>query len=144
MPGWGRTGEMTKEQTALMARFLQNEVPIPPEMGLAEMKKTHKVHVAVDKRPSKPQHKRDIDDYFGFILRDAGKGAIIDGKTKELVSVVDTGFAVHIFRASATGRYFYTIGRDGKLSLIDLYAKKPRVVAEVKVCNDARSVGVAK
>ena len=31
-----------------------------------------------------------------------------------LVGVVDTGFAVHIFRASGTGRYFYTIGRDGK------------------------------
>jgi len=144
MPGWGRTGELTEAQTKLMARFLQNEVPVPPEMGLKQMKATHKVHVPVDKRPSKPKHKRNIDDYFGFILRDAGKGAIFDGEKKKLVSIVDTGFAVHIFRASATGRYFYTIGRDGKLSLIDLYAKKPQVVAEVKVCMDARSVDVSK
>ena len=144
MPGWGRTGELTEAQTKLMARFLQNEVPVPPEMGLKQMKATHKVHVPVDKRPSKPNHKRNIDDYFGFILRDAGKGAIFDGEKKKLVSIVDTGFAVHIFRASATGRYFYTIGRDGKLSLIDLYAKKPQVVAEVKVCMDARSVDVSK
>ena len=144
MPGWGRTGELTEAQTKLMARFLQNEVPVPPEMGLKQMKATHKVHVPVDKRPSKPKHKRNIDDYFGFILRDAGKGAIFDGEKKKLVSIVDTGFAVHIFRASATGRYFYTIGLDGKLSLIDLYAKKPQVVAEVKVCMDARSVDVSK
>ena len=68
----------------------------------------------------------------GRILRDAGKGAVIDGESKKLLSVVDTGYAVHIFRSSATGRYFYTIGRDGKVSLIDLYAAKPTVVAEVR------------
>jgi nitrite reductase (NO-forming)/hydroxylamine reductase len=144
MPGWGRTGEMTQAETALMAKFLQNPVPIPPEMGLKEMKASHKVHVPVAERPSKPEHKRDIDNYFGFILRDVGKGAILDGDNKDLVGVLDTGFAVHIFRASATGRYFYTIGRDGKVSLIDLYAKKPEVVAEVRVCLDARSVDVSK
>jgi nitrite reductase (NO-forming)/hydroxylamine reductase len=144
MPGWGRTGEMTQAETALMAKFLQNPVPVPPEMGLKEMKETHKVHVPVAARPSKPEHGRSIDNTFGVILRDVGKGAIIDGDSKDLVGVVDTGFAVHIFRASATGRYFYTIGRDGKVSLIDLYAKKPEVVAEVRVCLDARSVDVSK
>jgi nitrite reductase (NO-forming)/hydroxylamine reductase len=144
MPGWGRTGEMNREQTQLMAKFVQLPAPVPPEMGLADMRKTHKLHVAVTDRPTKPQHKRNIDNLFGVILRDAGKGAIIDGDTKEMMSVVDTGFAVHIFRASATGRYFYTIGRDGKVSLIDLYEKKPKVVAEARVCLDARSVDVSK
>ena len=104
MPGWGRTGEMNREETALMAKYVQLPAPIPPEMGLADMKKTHKVHVPVAQRPKKPEHKRNIDNFFGTILRDVGKGAIIDGDTKELVGVVDTGFAVHIFRSSATGR----------------------------------------
>ncbi|MBW2465229.1 MAG: c-type cytochrome, partial [Deltaproteobacteria bacterium] len=144
MPGWGRTGELTTEQSALMAKFVQLPAPIPPEMGLKAMKKTHKVHVPVADRPKKPQHKRNIDNYFGVILRDAGQGAIIDGDTKEKIAVVDTGHAVHIFRASATGRYFYTVGRDGKLTLIDLYEDTPRVVAESKVCADARSVDVSK
>ena len=36
--------------------------------------------------PASPAHSRDIDNLFGFILRDAGKGAIIDGDTKELVA----------------------------------------------------------
>jgi nitrite reductase (NO-forming)/hydroxylamine reductase len=144
MPGWGRTGEMTQAETALMAKYLQLPAPIPPELGLKEMKATHKLYVPVSERPRKPEHKRDIDNLFGFILRDVGKGAIIDGDTKDLVGVVDTGFAVHIFRASATGRYFYTIGRDGKVSLIDLYEKEPKVVAEARVCLDARSVDVSK
>jgi nitrite reductase (NO-forming)/hydroxylamine reductase len=144
MPGWGRTGEMNQAETELMAKFIQLPAPVPPEMNLADMKKTHKVHVPVAERPKKPAHKRNIDNYFGTILRDVGKGAIIDGDDKSLVSVVDTGHAVHIFRASATGRYFYTIGRDGKVSLIDLYEKKPKVVAESRVCLDARSVDVSK
>ena len=144
MPGWGRTGELTREQSQLMAKYLQLPAPIPPEMGLKEMLASHKVHVPVEKRPAKPQHDRDIDNMFGVILRDAGKGAFIDGDTKELVSIVETGFAVHIFRASATGRYFYTIGRDGKVTMTDLYAKKPKVVAEARVCLDARSVDVSK
>jgi len=144
MPGWGRTGELTREQTALMARFLQLPPPVPPEMGLKEMKASHKLYVPVAQRPAKPQHKRDIDNMFGVILRDVGKGAIIDGDTKELVSIAETGFAVHIFRASATGRYFYTIGRDGKVTMMDLYEAKPRVVAESRVCLDARSVDVSK
>jgi nitrite reductase (NO-forming)/hydroxylamine reductase len=144
MPGWGRTGEMTAEESKLMAKFLQLPAPIPPEMGLKAMKATHRLIVPVDERPKKPKHKRDIDNYFGTILRDIGEGAIIDGDTKELVASVKTGHAVHIFRASATGRYFYTIGRDGKVSLIDLYEKKPRVVAESRVCLDARSVDVSK
>ncbi len=144
MPGWGRTGDLTREESALMAKFMQLPAPIPPEMGLKAMKATHKVYVPVAERPKKPQHKRDIDDYFGVILRDAGQAAIIDGKTKKMLNVVDSGHAVHIFRASATGRYFYTVGRDGKLNLIDLYEDKPKVVAESRVCLDARSVDVSK
>jgi nitrite reductase (NO-forming)/hydroxylamine reductase len=144
MPGWGRTGEMTQAETALMAKYLQLPAPVPPELGLKEMKVSHKVHVPVSERPNEPRHERDIDNLFGFILRDVGKGAIIDGDEKDLMGVVDTGFAVHIFRASGTGRYFYTIGRDGKVSLIDLYEKQPRVVAESRVCLDARSVEVSK
>jgi nitrite reductase (NO-forming)/hydroxylamine reductase len=144
MPGWGRTGELTVKESALMAKFMQLPAPTPPEMGLKAMKETHKLIVPVEDRPTKPQHKRNIDNYFGIILRDVGKGAIIDGDTKELINVLDTGHAVHIFRASATGRYFYTIGRDGKVNLIDLYEKTPKVVAEARVCLDARSVDVSK
>ncbi len=140
MPGWGRTGEMTAEESALMAKFVQIPAPTPPEMGLKAMKATHKLYVPVADRPSKPQHKRDIENYFGTILRDVGQGAIIDGDTKKLINILETGHAVHIFRASATGRYFYTIGRDGKVTLIDLFEEKPRVVAESRVCLDARSI----
>ncbi len=62
MPGWGRTGELTSKEAALMAKFMQLPAPTPPEMGLKAMKKTHKLFVPVADRPTKPMHKRDIDN----------------------------------------------------------------------------------
>ncbi|MDH4099577.1 MAG: nitrite reductase [Nitrospirota bacterium] len=135
---------LTEKERDIMARFLQVPAPLPPEMSLAEMKESWKVLVPVDKRPSKPQHNRNWKNYFGVILRDAGKAAVIDGDTKELVGIVDTGFAVHILRSSASGRYMYSIGRDGKATIFDLWTDKPTMVAEVKVGSDARSIDSSK
>lgn len=70
--------------------------------------------------------------------------AIIDGDNYEIVNTVESGYAVHITRMSASGRYAYVIGRDGRLALIDLWMEKPKVVARVQTCFDARSVEVSK
>ncbi|WP_457600748.1 cytochrome D1 domain-containing protein [Hydrogenivirga sp.] len=144
MPDWGRQGILSKSEIKLLAKFLMHEPPEPPLMSLADMKKWWKVYIPPEARPTKPQHKLNWKNFMGVILRDVGKVAIVDGDTKKLVSVVDTGFAVHIFRSSGTGRYFLTIGRDGKATLIDLWLKKPDKVAEVKVCYDARSIDTSK
>ena len=45
---------------------------------------------------------------------------------------------------SASGRYVFTIGRDAKITLIDLWMKEPTPVAEVKVGSEARSVETSK
>src|SRR5690606_5834323 len=63
---------------------------------------------------------------------------------KEIRSIVKTGYAVPISRLSKSGRYVYVIGRDGRLSLIDLWMEKPAVVAEVKTGFDAPSVDTPK
>jgi nitrite reductase (NO-forming)/hydroxylamine reductase len=144
MPAWGSAGVLSPAQVDLMARFLQHPPPQPAEMPIEEMKKHWKVFIAPEKRPTKPEHNLDWQDFTGIVLRDAGKVAIIDGKTKATVAIVDTGFAVHILRSSASGRYFYSIGRDGKATMIDLWMKKPDKVAEVKTCYDARSIDSSK
>src|SRR5690606_37969946 len=77
-------------------------------------------------------------------LRDAGEVAIIDGDTREIVSILPTGYAVHISRLSASGRYVFTIGRDGKVDMIDLWMDPPAVVAEIKIGLEARSVETSK
>ena len=142
MPEW--KGIMTDSEIELMTRFLQVEPPVIPPYGLDEIQKSWNLIIPVADRPTKPQHKRNIDNYFGVIMRDAGKVAIIDGDTKEQLAVLKTGFAVHILRTSASGRYIYSVGRDGRITMIDTYTKVPTIVAEVKGGFDARSVEVSK
>jgi len=144
MPDWGLQGFFTQEQTDIMAEFLQNEPPAPPEMSLEQMKNSWKVIVEPEDRPAAPEHDRNWENFFVVTLRDAGQVAIIDGDNYEIVNTVNTGYAVHISRMSATGRYVYTIGRDGKLALVDLWMEVPDKVAEVQLCYDARSVETSK
>lgn len=140
MPNWGTSGALSAHMVDVMARYLQHEPPQPPEWGMAEMLDSWTVHVAPEDRPTEPQHKYDVDNLFAVTLRDAGEVAIIDGDSKEVVTFVPTGYAVHISRASSSGRYFTTIGRDAKVDLIDLYMDPPQVVAEIKIGMEARSV----
>jgi nitrite reductase (NO-forming)/hydroxylamine reductase len=77
-------------------------------------------------------------------LRDAGQVALIDGDTKKIINVIKTGYAVHISRLSDSGRYVYTIGRDGRIDLIDLFMPVPDRVAEIKIGLEARSVETSK
>ncbi len=144
MPNWGTSGELSEEQVDIMARFLQQEPPSPPEFGLEDMKATWKVLIAPEDRPKKPNHDRNIENFFSVTLRDSGQVAIIDGDTKEIVSILPTGYAVHISRLSASGRYVYTIGRDAKVDMIDLWMNPPQIVAELKVGLEARSVETSK
>lgn len=144
MPDWGKQGFFNQEQTEIMAEFLQNEPPSPPELSLQQMKDSWQLITPVSQRPVAPQTSRDWQNYFVVTLRDAGQVAIIDGDTYEIVNTVDSGYAVHITRMSASGRYAYVIGRDGRLALIDLWMEVPDVVARVQTCYDARSVEVSK
>jgi nitrite reductase (NO-forming)/hydroxylamine reductase len=143
MPGWGKSGELTPAETELMAKYVQVEPPMPPEKSMADMKKSHKVLIPVAERPKSPQNP-NWKDFFAVILRDVGQIAIVDGKTKKVISVVPSGYATHITRTSASGRYMYVIGRDGKASVIDMWMKEPKNVAEFRPCNDARSIDTSK
>ncbi|MBT8079098.1 MAG: c-type cytochrome [Gammaproteobacteria bacterium] len=144
MPNWGSSGELTDQQIDAMARFLQQEPPAPPEFGMPEMRASWKLLVAPQDRPTEPRHSRNIQNFFSVTLRDAGQVAIIDGDTKEVVSILPTGYAVHISRPSASGRYVFTIGRDAKVDMIDLWMDPPAIVAEIKVGLEARSVETSK
>jgi len=144
MPNWGTSGDLNPEEVDLMARYIQHEPPLPPEWGMKEMKETWKVLVPVDKRPAKKMNSLNLDNLFSVTLRDSGQIALIDGDTKQIVNIVKTGYAVHISRLSASGRYLYVIGRDARINLIDLWMEKPDNVAEIKAGLEARSVETSK
>lgn len=144
MPNWGTSGVLSDKEIDMMARYLQHEPPTPPEWGMKEMKASWKVIIPVKDRPKKKMNKYNIANIFSVTLRDAGQIALIDGDTKKIINVIDTGYAVHISRLSSSGRYLYVIGRDARVNLIDLWMKKPDNVATIKVGLEARSVETSK
>lgn len=144
MPNWGTSGDFTAEEVTLMAKFVQHEAPMPPEWGMKEMKGSWKLLVPADQRPKKQMNKINLKNVFSVTLRDSGEVALIDGDTKEIITVIKTGYAVHISRLSSSGRYLFVIGRDAKVNMIDLWMDVPATVAEIKVGLEARSVETSK
>ncbi|MFA7267982.1 MAG: nitrite reductase [Sterolibacterium sp.] len=144
MPNWGTSGDLTDDEVDLMARYVQQTPPQPPEYSLKDMEATWKVLVPVDKRPTKKMNSFNISNIFSTTLRDSGEVALIDGDTKKIINIVKTGYAVHISRLSKSGRYLYVIGRDARINLIDLWMEKPGNVAEIKIGLEARSVETSK
>ncbi len=144
MPNWGTSGDLTEAEVDMMARYVQQDPPIPPEFGMADMKKTWKVIIPPEQRPKKKMNNYNITNIFSTTLRDAGEIALIDGDSKEIISILKTGYAVHISRMSASGRYLFVIGRDAKVNMIDLWMEKPDTVAEIRTGLEARSVESSK
>jgi nitrite reductase (NO-forming)/hydroxylamine reductase len=144
MPNWGTSGILTDDEVDMMARYIQHTPPTPPEFGLKEMEASWKVIIPVAQRPKKKMNNINLENMFSVTLRDAGEIALIDGETKKIISILNTGYAVHISRMSASGRYMFVIGRDAKINLIDLWMEKPDTVAEIKVGMEARSVESSK
>ena len=144
MPNWGTSGELNDAQVDLMARYVQQEPPVPPEWGMKDMLASMKMLIPPSKRPKKKLNDLDLGNLFSVTLRDAGEIALIDGKTKKIITIIRTGYAVHISRMSSSGRYLYVIGRDARINLIDLWMETPMSVAEIKVGLEARSVETSK
>ncbi len=144
MPNWGTSGDFNERQVDLMARYLLQEPPTPPEFGMAQIRETWRVTVPVEQRPTSKQNNLNIDNLFSVTLRDSGEIALIDGDSYEIVNIIRTGYAVHITRVSASGRYLYVIGRDGRVNLIDLWMPVPDSVAEIRIGLEARSVETSK
>ncbi|MBC7857601.1 MAG: c-type cytochrome [Burkholderiaceae bacterium] len=144
MPNWGTSGDLSEKEVDMMARYIQQEPPVPPEFGIKDMLATWKEVIPVSKRPTKKMNKYNIANIFSTTLRDSGEVALIDGDTKQIINIVKTGYAVHISRTSASGRYLFVIGRDARINLIDLWMEKPDTVAEMKVGLEARSVETSK
>jgi nitrite reductase (NO-forming) / hydroxylamine reductase len=149
-------GIMTPEEIKIMATYIQMEPPVPPEMSIADMKARTKVHVALKDYPTKPMHGRNWKNFFVVIERDVGKVAVIDGDKHEVVAHIPTGYAVHVLKSlenhkvvkpekpEEIGRFWYTMGRDGKMTKIDLWQTPDKMlVAETQIAYDARDVAVS-
>ena len=135
---------LSKKEISNLAQYLQMPAEAPPEWGMKQMKESWKLHVPVAERPTKKMNNINLENVFSVTLRDSGEVALIDGDTKKIWGIVKTGYAVHISRLSASGRYVHVIGRDGRYDLIDMWYEKPTIVATMKAGYEARSVDTSK
>jgi len=135
---------LSKKELADMATYIQMPAEAPPEWGMKDMKASWKLAVPVAQRPTKQMNNVNLKNIFAVTLRDSGEVALIDGDTKKIWGIVKTGYAVHISRVSASGRYVHVIGRDGRYDLIDMWYEKPTIVATMKAGYEARSVDTSK
>lgn len=143
----------SKEEISMVATYIQLEPPVPPEMSLELMRSRTKVYIDIKDYPTKPMHGLNWENFFVVIERDAGKIAIIDGDTHKIVAHLDAGYAVHVLKATEhhaidhaenPGRFWYSIGRDGKLNKFDLWQTPDKMlVAETQIAYDARDVAVS-
>lgn len=144
MPNWGSSGDLSPDEVELMAKYIMHEPPVPPEFGMSDMRDSWDVIVAPEDRPTEQLNDLELENLFSVTLRDAGQIALIDGDSKEIVKVLDTGYAVHISRMSASGRYLFVIGRDAVIDMVDLWMEEPSTVAKIKIGLEARSVETSK
>ena len=144
---------LSAAQIDILARYIQHEPPVPPEMSLELMKERRHVYIEPKDYPTEPLHGRNWKNFFLVIERDVGKVAVIDGDTKEVLVHIPTGYAVHVMKSAEKnksvssenpGRFWYTMGRDGKLTKIDLWQTPDKMlVADVQIAYDARDVAVS-
>ncbi len=64
MPNWQTSGEMSEADVDMMARYIQQTPPQPPEYGLKDMKATWKVIVPPEARPKKKMNNYNIENIF--------------------------------------------------------------------------------
>ncbi len=144
MPNWGEAEVLSDREVDILAKYLMHTPPKPNDFNFSHIRKSWKVLVPRCDRPQQKANDFDIDNLFAITMRDTGKVALIDGTSKKIIQMIDTGYAVHVTRMSASGRYLYIIARDGNVNLIDLWMKKPATVAKVRVGYEARSIQASK
>jgi len=131
---------LTPQEINIVARYIQRTPDIPPEFSLADMRASWRLIVPPEQRPTRQMNNINLPNVFAVTLRDIGKLALIDGDTGRIWEILDTGFAVHISRMSRSGRYVYTVGRDGLVTMIDMWTPRPTTVATIKIGHDARAL----
>lgn len=143
MPSWTSEDPLDGEDIHRLALFLQHPVPQPPDLDAHQIRDSWQQYRPPAQRPQSPEHDYRIDRMFVVALHDVGEIALIDGVSRSLIARVPVGRAPHRIAASASGRYLYVVGRDGLVSMVDLFSSPPQRVASVRIGYEARTIAAS-
>ena len=94
MPNWGTSGELTDDEVDLMARYIQQTPPQPPEYSLKDMQASWKDIIPVAQRPTRKMNNYNIANIFSTTLRDSGEVALILARPSSVTPEVRMGAAL--------------------------------------------------
>ncbi len=113
-----------------------------PEWTLKDMQASHIIHYDVDKLPTQPAFKADLQNLFIVVELGDHHATLLDGDSFTPIHRFQTRFALHGGpKYSPTGRYVYFASRDGWISKFDLYNLK--TVAEIRAGINTRNMAVS-
>ena len=104
MPNWQTSGEMSEQGCGFDGALHPARAAHPPEFSLADIEKTRKIYVPVEKRPTRKMNHYNLDNLFSVTLRDSGEVALIDGDANRS-SISSKPATPCISRLSKSGRY---------------------------------------
>ena len=144
MPTWLDEGGLSPTDVHELALFLQHPLPPPASMDMAAIRESWVLHRPVAQRPDSVRHGYDLEQMWVVALHDPGAVLLIDGPTREPIAKIAVDGPPHRITAATSGRYLHVVSRDGRVTLIDLYASPPERVATVRVGLEARALGQAR
>ena len=140
MPAFGNI--LSKDDIAKLVEYIYTPLGKLPEWNIADMKKTHQVHVIPSRLPGKPVHDSDIMNLFTVVETGDHSVTILDGDKFEPIWRFKSRFSLHGgAKYSPDGRFVYFGSRDGWVSKYDLYTLQ--VVAEIRVAVNMRNIAVS-
>lgn len=141
MPGFGVSEALTPNEMQLLAEYLKETVPTPPEFGIDDIRMSRTFKPAPS---SAVEPAWSVGDLFVALRHDVGGVLIIDGKHKKVVTEVRTDVAPHDIALSADQRHLYVLSRGGRVEQIDLTTNPPKKIASIRVGFEARSLATGQ
>ena len=135
--------KLSEKEIKLLVDFIYTPLSTMPTWGMQQIKASHIVYNTKKVLPDKPVF--TVKDYLNlFLVVEKGDNYItlLDGDSFEPVHRFKSRFALYGgLKFSPSGRYVYSVSRDGWISKYDIYNLK--MVAEIRAGINARNLAIS-
>ncbi len=134
MPNWGTADQLSPEDIALLARYLQLPPSKPRPFGWREIVGSWWVDDAYKTGIPETNRRNGLStkDLFVSLLHDSHQIALFDAEQRSLIAFVDGIVAPQQIDRSTDGRILYVVTRGAEIYAVDLEAQPIRIFASTK------------
>jgi len=140
MPAFG--DKLNSTQITALTDLIFTPLATSPSWEMAEIKKSHIIHVQASDLKNHPIYKADPLNLFVVVETGDHHATILDGDRLEPIHRFQTRYALHGGpKYSPDGRFVYFASRDGWISKFEMYNLK--VTAEIRAGINTRNAAVS-